>query len=109
MYNLLIDNEVDYASDNRRHIRSGRARKALGLFIERSCKTEAAGPVFVAPLMDSEFVVEDYRPIRVTRHDKKTASMQHTDESIVMIGGRLVAISIYTGRQSIPRILRGSI
>lgn len=57
MYNLLIDNELAYARGNCRYVRSG--SKALGPFIERSCKTQDAGPTFAFPLAASEFVMED--------------------------------------------------
>ncbi len=71
-------------------------------------QTPAAGPVFAARSMGFKAILEDYMPVRITRHDKKTNSMQPADESIVMVGGRLVAISTYTGRKSNLRILRGS-
>lgn len=66
-------------------------------------------PAVAARSMGFKAILEDYMPIRITRHDKKATSMQHADESIVMVGGRLVAISTYSGRKSNLRILRGSI
>ena len=59
--------------------------------------------------MDSETIVVDFMPIRITHHDKKGASMQHADISRVMTDLKIASLASYTDRKQAFRMLCGSI